>query len=489
MSFPSGSEWRKWNLHIHAPGTALNDQFAGADEAEKWENYLAKLESVSDVAVLGITDYFSIAGYQKLKGFKDAGRIAKVALLLPNVELRIIPATAAAHAINLHVIFAPDVVPQLDSQFFQALTFHFDGNDYRCTRADLIQLGRAYAHDAGKDEETAYRDGVNQFKVNLNQLRQTLKTSKILQGKYLVAVPNGSNDGNSGIQDASLAAQRQEIYRLAHIIFSGNPNDVKYFLGESMDSPAQVVEKCGSLKPCVVGCDAHALEAVCAPAQDRFTWIKADPTFEGLRQIVFEPKERVRIQLLNPAHEFAKPYFSGVTLKQDLVIFTPDDRYGNTRFGVCPMLPLNADMVSIIGGRGTGKSCLVDYLGSAFGNQGRKSDVTYSDDFVVRFNKDAANVDVHGAAAAGSELPFVYIAQNEVKGKITDGKVGAEIKRMLGLEELSFDIGVETRISEILGDVSGAEGFFQQKNEKGELIYDKDAMGLPRFRGHGVEQI
>src|SRR5690348_14235950 len=118
MQYPRGSEWRKWNLHIHAPGTALNDQFAGATEDDKWNNYLQALEAVQDVAVLGVTDYFSIAGYRKLKAFQKQGRIANLALL-PNVELRILPATGNAHAINIHVIFSPEVVDLLDSQFFQ----------------------------------------------------------------------------------------------------------------------------------------------------------------------------------------------------------------------------------------------------------------------------------------------------------------------------------------------------------------------------------
>jgi hypothetical protein len=26
-SFPRGSEWRKWDLHIHIPGTKLSNQF------------------------------------------------------------------------------------------------------------------------------------------------------------------------------------------------------------------------------------------------------------------------------------------------------------------------------------------------------------------------------------------------------------------------------------------------------------------------------
>jgi hypothetical protein len=34
----SGSRWHRWEPHVHAPGTVLNDQFKGADS---WERYLS----------------------------------------------------------------------------------------------------------------------------------------------------------------------------------------------------------------------------------------------------------------------------------------------------------------------------------------------------------------------------------------------------------------------------------------------------------------
>jgi hypothetical protein len=40
--YPKGSEWRKWDLHIHAPSSALNNQFDGQTEEEKWEKYFEK---------------------------------------------------------------------------------------------------------------------------------------------------------------------------------------------------------------------------------------------------------------------------------------------------------------------------------------------------------------------------------------------------------------------------------------------------------------
>lgn len=33
-----GSEWRKWDLHIHTPGTAKNDNYGNSDEV--WERYI-----------------------------------------------------------------------------------------------------------------------------------------------------------------------------------------------------------------------------------------------------------------------------------------------------------------------------------------------------------------------------------------------------------------------------------------------------------------
>jgi len=76
--FPKGSEWRKWDLHIHSPLSILNNQFPKLSHGEPdWEPFLQKLESL-DMAVIGITDYFTIEGYKELKKFKEQGRLQKI---------------------------------------------------------------------------------------------------------------------------------------------------------------------------------------------------------------------------------------------------------------------------------------------------------------------------------------------------------------------------------------------------------------------------
>ena len=59
---PRGSEWRKWDLHLHAPGTKLSDQFRTVAGADLWEEYCRRLHE-SDVQAFGITDYFSADSY------------------------------------------------------------------------------------------------------------------------------------------------------------------------------------------------------------------------------------------------------------------------------------------------------------------------------------------------------------------------------------------------------------------------------------------
>lgn len=45
VGYERGSEWRRWDLHIHTPGTKKNDQYIGSNLEEKWNNFY---QSVND---------------------------------------------------------------------------------------------------------------------------------------------------------------------------------------------------------------------------------------------------------------------------------------------------------------------------------------------------------------------------------------------------------------------------------------------------------
>ena len=78
--FSRGAEWRKWDLHVHTPGTKKNDVYR-FDNGDKWDEFCLRLET-SDVQAFGITDYFSADGYINLIAeFKRRSRAARKQLL------------------------------------------------------------------------------------------------------------------------------------------------------------------------------------------------------------------------------------------------------------------------------------------------------------------------------------------------------------------------------------------------------------------------
>jgi hypothetical protein len=47
------------------------------------------LEALTDISVLGITDYFSVEGYRYVYEARKNGRLTNIALVLPNIEFRL----------------------------------------------------------------------------------------------------------------------------------------------------------------------------------------------------------------------------------------------------------------------------------------------------------------------------------------------------------------------------------------------------------------
>ena len=107
-----GSIWHRWDPHIHTPGTALNDQYAGLDP---WAAFLDAIEALNPpIPAMGITDYFGIERYEQVVDEKRRGRLPGVGLIFPNVELRLGIETAKASAVNIHLLFSPHDADHID---------------------------------------------------------------------------------------------------------------------------------------------------------------------------------------------------------------------------------------------------------------------------------------------------------------------------------------------------------------------------------------
>ena len=344
--YESGSEWRRWDPHIHAPGTLLNDDFGG-----DWDGFLNKIKEEPMAEVLGITDYFCIETYREAKRRQQAGAFETVKMIFPNVEMRLDIQTKQGRGINIHLLFSPDD-PNHESEILRVLArleWEYLGKPYPCTLDGLASLGRAYNRQQ-QDRLAAIREGANQFKTKLTDLKQLFRSDKWMQRNCLVAVSVKSGDGTSGLQgDASFTTARTEIERFAHIIFSSNPSQREFWLGQKPGYDREYIERTYRfLKPCLHGSDAHKNERV-TPDLERYCWIKGDPTFETLRQAVLEPEYRVWLGEALPIHRMPSVSISSLTTSDTSWLTNTDVKF-------------NSGLVSIIGARGSGKTALADVI-------------------------------------------------------------------------------------------------------------------------------
>ena len=213
-------------------------------------------------------------------------------------------------------------------------------------------MGRAIKGDCKYPEQAAINVAISEMVISYSDLRSVIQ-KPFFRGRIIIALSHSSNDGDSGLHkhEGGLSAVRSEICKMSDIILSGNPKDIDYFLGKTT-SVEEVVNNCGSIKPCITGTDAHSLEKVGVFQDGRKTWIKADPTFEGLKQILFEPEDRVRICDSKPEYK----YDYDVIDKVDLI---SANTWHQTIY-------FNQNLNSIIGGRSTGKSTLLASLAASF---------------------------------------------------------------------------------------------------------------------------
>lgn len=346
-----GSEWRRWDLHVHTPETVLNDQFG------TWEEYLEAIEAHPDVKCLGVTDYMTITNYSKLKALKEQGRVTNIELLIPNIEFRISPPSDKATAVNIHILVSPDD-PGHEREILNALArleWTYGANRYSCVPDQLIALGKAFDGNI-TDDRAALAAGVMQFKVDFTTLRDWYRRELWLQRNSLVAVAAG-DDGLSGFRrDGAWVALRDEITRFSQILFSGRQGERDFWLGKRSEDDWETIRKLGGSKPCVHGSDAHSIEKLFKPDEGRACWIKADTTFEGLRQVLYEPEHRVYIGPTPPI------YHDNARVIRSVSLARADGWFDDIE------LSLNTGLVSIIGQKGSGKSALAELIAYAAGS-------------------------------------------------------------------------------------------------------------------------
>ena len=357
-----GSEWNIWDLHVHTPASLVNNYKSSPDE-DVWEKYIEALEALpKEIKVLGINDYIFIDGYRKVLEYRQKGRLKNIDLILPVIEFRL--ARFCGHKqfkrINYHVIFSDELsADQIQDQFLSALTAKYQltpgqkGNwSGVVTRESLAELGRRIIDSGPENERSKYssplKEGFNNLNLEVSNIEDALSNAYMFEGMYITAI--GKTEWDDLKWDDSSIAEKKTIINNADLVFTAAENVEAY-----NKSRNKLSEQC--VNNLLLDCsDAHSFAD--SENKDRLgncnTWIKANTTFEGLKQILFEPEERMKVQREKPEDKNVYQVIDYIDLAE------PSFWVGR--------ISLNPNLNTIIGGRSTGKSSLLKAIAAKHGN-------------------------------------------------------------------------------------------------------------------------
>ncbi len=338
LEYPRGSEWRKWDLHVHLPGTKLSDGYE--HDGDILEKFCDEIES-SDVEVIGIADYFGVEGYfefiEKFYGkYPDSPKV-----FFPNIELRLNESVnQVQEEVNIHIIFPPEITQTKEKEFLSKLKTEItDSHDRQKPCSEL----------ASADFESA-----TVIRKSLEEAIENTFGKKMARQDRLLIITAANNDGLRPPRGRNRKLNiSDQIDKFSDGYFGGSQN-TEFFLSEDrLEDDDQKIKS----KPVFSCSDAHNFtdlsnwlgRSVNSESTNKeITWIKANPTFEGLLQTLIEPLERVKIQDLKPDQKEPYKYISKVTFS------------GTNDFP--EEIVFNDNLTSIIGSRSSGKSALLAYI-------------------------------------------------------------------------------------------------------------------------------
>jgi hypothetical protein len=322
-NFKRGSEWRKWDLHVHSLFTHLNNQFSvnitnEKAKQQKTSDFIKKIKD-ENIYVVGLTNYFNFSDDDfELKKKLEENNI----VVFMNLELRLTYTNKEDECCDFHIVFDNQVSNETIKQFLSNV-------DAKIGLTNNKKLSNLSCDDFG--------GAVVEFEEIQNNLK---KESLGLQNKYLLGF---LSRGKGNARSASIY---EDIAKNTDFLIHSTNNQ------DNLDEDFEYWKS--QNKPLLQSSDSHKIEDI----GNKFTWIKANTTFNGLKQILYSIDGRISFNENDPSEN----KMGGMIIDKIC--------YGNNDEVV-----FNIDLNSIIGYRGNGKSILLKTIAMKIDEDGYRKKV------------------------------------------------------------------------------------------------------------------
>jgi len=316
MNDPKGSLWRKWDLHFHTPSS-----YEYKNKSITNEQIIEVLKKNS-ISVVAITDHHTI-DMSRIKDLRSKANNEIV--ILPGIELR--SELGGSESIHFIGIFSEDSDTDIESIWTK-----LQGQPLNLTPKDITAKG----------DDKVYCD----FKEASNLIHKLGGIVSIHAGSKTNTIENITN------ALSYKQAIKEDIVEFIDIFEMGSMRDLEEY-------EKQVLPNINKRPPMIICSDNHDINSYVLKSN---LWIKVDPTFKGLQQILYEPSERVYVgdtpPVIKRVNTNKTKYIKTIKINK-----RTDSPYNEEVWFKDISIDLNPELVAIIGNKGNGKSALADIIG------------------------------------------------------------------------------------------------------------------------------
>lgn len=387
MEQERGSTWKKWDLQIQPIKDPwfceLDSRTLHIEQATR--EFLRSAVS-NEISVVAITDHNCGAAIDHAMQLAKSEQIP--VSVLPGVEVD------SNAGFQLLVIFNPAYKEVIGKATWAEAVEHFLNNACRIPSPVINADGQA-----------------EHIRVDIHELLT-------LVCDHDIGIPIFAHaHSDKGLFKKSVAAARKKFFDNALVGHYGFMIDHKW--DADVAKTAEILRGWGfdpDRFACTKSSDAHMASEV----GSHWTWIKADSTYEGLKQAVYDPRSRLTTSnagTVTPANFITSLRFR-IPSTATISITRNDGIISNEPFcfaGFDRELNLSPYLNCFVGGRGTGKSTILSFLGQ----YSRESSPSKQFWNRLRPSFDPASSEVFEIVGFGT---FEFLGQSSIEAFATDSE-------------------------------------------------------------------